>query len=512
MKKLPIGIQSFKKLRENDFLYVDKTEHIFELVTKSQVYFLSRPRRFGKSLLVSTLKELFSGNRYLFKDLWIEDKIEWKKYPVVHFEFAKAGYKQIGLDNYLLLAMKKVASEHDLEINSTTVGFALEELIRKLYKKYNQQVVLLIDEYDKPIIDFLGKDEIEIAIKNREIMKEFYSPIKSLDNELRFFFLTGVTRFSKVSIFSDLNHLLDISLTPFSATLLGYTEEEILHYFNDYIKKVAKNKNIKETELIEMMRLWYNGYNFKGEIKVYNPFSVLSFFRHQEFNNYWFETGTPTFLVKLVAEGGYYDFKNIKTNLPALGNFDITHLTPIAILFQTGYLTLKEHIVANAYRLDYPNKEVENSMVQLLLDEYARKDTDQTTNLLLQLKENFENNDLESVFIDLNALFSDIPYQIFDAKKEKYYHSIVFLTFKMLGYYAISEVSTSRGRIDAVVETESTIYILEFKVNNTAQNALEQIKEKKYADKYLNQNKKITLIGISFEGKGIKEYVTEELK
>ena len=370
---------------------------------------------------------------------------------------------------------------------------------------------MLIDEYDKPIIDFLGKDETNIALENREIMKNFYSSIKSLDNELRFFFLTGVTRFSKVSIFSDLNHLVDISLTPFCANLLGYTEEEILYYFDTHIKKVAKEQSINEKELIEKMRFWYNGYDFKGETRVYNPFSVLSFFLHQEFNNYWFETGTPTFLIKLVAEGGYYDMKNIKTKISALGNFDIINLNPVAVLFQTGYLTLKGHIADNVHNLGYPNREVENSMVQLLLDEYTKKQTDQTTNLLFQLKENFDNNDLESVFTDLNALFSDIPYQIFDAKKEKYYHSIVFLTFKMLGYYAVSEVSTSKGRIDVVVETENHIYILEFKINDTAQNALQQIKENNYADKY-HQKKKIILIGVSFEAKAVKEYVIEELK
>ena len=512
MKNLPIGIQSFSELRENDFLYIDKTEHIFELVSGSKVYFLSRPRRFGKSLLVSTLKELFLANKELFKDLWIEDKIEWVKYPVVHFDFAKADYKQMGLTNYFLSTINKIAVEYDMEINSTTIGFALEELIQKLHKKYNQQVVLLIDEYDKPIIDFLGKDQIDIAVENREIMKEFYSPIKSLDNELRFFFMTGVTKFSKVSIFSDLNHLLDISLSSFSSTLLGYTEKEIIFYFDEYIKETAKTKNIKEIELIEKMRLWYNGYDFRGKIKVYNPFSVLNFFRHQEFNTYWFETGTPTFLVKLVEEGGYYDMKNVKTTLPALGNFEITNLDPIAVLFQTGYLTLKEHIVENVYQLGYPNKEVENSMVELLLAQYTKKQPAQTTNLLLQLKESFDTNDLENVFVDLNALFADIPYQIFDAKREKYYHSVIFLTFKHLGYYATSEVSTSRGRIDAVVETQNSIYILEFKVNDTAQNALKQIKEKKYADKYLNQNKKIILIGVSFEDKAIKEYVVEELK
>ncbi len=511
MKKLPIGIQSFSELRKNGFLYIDKTEHIFELVNNSKVYFLSRPRRFGKSLLVSTLKELFSGNKALFKDLWIEDKIEWKKYPVIHLDFAKADYKAIGLEKSIFEKIEYQADLYGVTLEKTAISSLLDELIKKIHKKYNEQVVLLIDEYDKPIIDFLGKDEADIAIKNREIMKNFYSPIKSLDDELRFFFLTGVTRFSKVSIFSDLNHLKDLTLHRLGEELVGYTQEELERHFENYILQIASLHKISEKELKRTIREWYNGYSFGGKT-LYNPFSILSFMDDRKFNNYWFETGTPTFLIKLVAEGGYYDMKNIRANSAFLGKFDLVSLSPVPILFQTGYLTLKEHIVDNAYNLGYPNREVENSMVQLLLDEYTQKQTDQTTNLLLQLKENFDNNDLENVFIDLNALFADIPYQIFDAKKEKYYHSIVFLAFKMLGYYAVSEVSTSRGRIDAVVETKTTIYVMEFKVNGTAQDGLDQIKEKKYADKYLNQKKKIILIGISFEEKGIKEYVIENLK
>jgi hypothetical protein len=511
MQNLPIGIQSFRQLRENNFIYVDKTEHIFELVNSSPVYFLSRPRRFGKSLLISTLKELFLGNKALFKDLWIENKIEWIEYPVIHFDFAKGDFKDVGLRKSIEKRILEQAELYDIVIKNESISNQLEELIKKINKKYNQQVVLLIDEYDKPIIDFLGKDEINSAIQNREIMKEFYSPIKSLDNELRFFFMTGVTRFSKVSIFSDLNHLKDLTLHRLGETLLGYTQTELYHYFDLYIKQIASLHKISAQELKEEIKEWYNGYNFGGE-RLYNPFSILNFMDDKKFTNYWFETGTPTFLIKLVVEGGYYDMKSVRTNLAALGNFDITNLSPVPILFQTGYLTLKENIVGNTYRLGYPNKEVENSMVQLLLDEYTQKQTDQTTNLLLQLKENFDANDLESVFIDLNALFADIPYQIFETKKENYYHSVIFLTFKHLGYYATSEVSTSRGRIDAVVETKNSIYILEFKVNDTAQNALKQIKEKGYADKYLNQNKKIILIGVSFEDKAIKEYVVEELK
>lgn len=514
MQELPIGVQEFSKLRSKEYLYVDKTEQIAKLLSGSGYYFLSRPRRFGKSLLVSTLKEIFSGNKSLFEGLWIEDKIEWRNYPVLHFSFTEIDYKILGLEKAIEENLFYQASLYDIELKTTTINTQLQELVRKLHQKFNERVVILIDEYDKPIIDFLGKDEIHIAEENREIMKNFYSPIKSLDPHLRFFFLTGVSKFSKVSIFSDLNNLNDISLGNNFADLLGYTESEVLHYFSNYIKITAKTNGISEEELLQEIRLWYNGYNFKGSEKVYNPFSVLNFFDKQEFNNYWFETGTPTFLVKLVIQGGYYDMQNIEASLSSLGKFELRDLSPIAMLFQTGYLTLKENLVFDIYRLGYPNKEVANSLEQLLLAEYAKKQTTETTSLLYQLKVNFDNNKLDKVFIHLNSLFASIPYQIFETKKESYYHSIIYLTFKLLGYYTQSEVSTSEGRIDAVVQAQNFIYILEFKVSDTAQNALQQIKDKKYADKYKMEKengKQIFLIGVACNEKTITDYLVEEI-
>jgi len=355
MKKLPIGIQNFGKLRTNGFIYIDKTEKIFDLVDGAGYYFLSRPRRFGKSLLVSTLKEIFSGNKELFKDLWIEDKIDWKKYPVIHLDFANANYKSLGLEKAIQIRLEDQASLHDIKLESETISDTLQELVRKLHKKFNERVVILVDEYDKPIIDFLGKDEVHIAEENRNIMKNFYSPIKSLDEHLRFFFLTGVSRFSKVSIFSDLNNLVDLTLNPLARTLLGYTQNELEYYFENYIKHIALEKQISETELKQQIKEWYNGYSFGGE-KLYNPFSIMNFMADEEFNNYWFKTGTPTFLVKLVAENNYYQMKDIKLSLDSLDKFNLRKLDPIIILFQTGYLTLKEHLEADMYRLGYPNK------------------------------------------------------------------------------------------------------------------------------------------------------------
>ncbi len=514
MKKLPIGIQDFEKLRTTGFLYVDKTERIFDLVDGAGYYFLSRPRRFGKSLLVSTLKEIFSGKKELFEGLWIEDKIDWKKHPVIHFSFTEMDYKNLGLEKAIEENLFYQASLFEINLDSETITSQLQELVRKLHKKFDERVVILIDEYDKPIIDFLGKDEIHIAAENRDIMKNFYSPIKSLDPHLRFFFLTGVSRFSKVSIFSDLNNLNDISLGGSSSDLLGYTEQEILNYFDDYITITAKANEISENKLLDQMRSWYNGYNFDGANKIYNPFSVLNFFDKQKFNNYWFKTGTPTFLIKLLEENEYYNIEEIETSLDALEKFEITNLNPIVILFQTGYFTIKKHLIADIYLLGYPNKEVRRSMNQLLLAEYTKKETTHTTNLIYQITKSFDKNELDKVFVHLNSLFASIPYQIFETKKENYYHSIIYLTFKLLGYYTQSEVSTSEGRIDAVVQTENNIYILEFKVNDTAEKAIEQIKNKNYTEKYKAEKengKTIYIIGVACNEKTIKEYLIEKI-
>ncbi|WP_338764562.1 AAA family ATPase [Bernardetia sp. ABR2-2B] len=408
MQKLPIGIQSFEKIRTENYLYVDKTEHIYSLLDSAGYYFFSRPRRFGKSLLISTLKEIFLGKKELFKGLFIEDKIEWNKYPVLHFNWTEIDYKTLGLEKTIEENLFYQASLYEIKLESKTIHSQLQELVRKLHKKYNQQVVLLIDEYDKPIIDFLSDEQIHIAEENREIMKNFYSPIKSLDNELRFFFLTGVSRFTKVSVFSDLNHLKDITLTRLGYSLVGYTEPEVHTYFDNYITKIAKEKEITEEELKQEIRSWYNGYSFGGE-RLYNPFSVLNFIDDREFNNYWFATGTPTFLVKLMQKGNYYDMDNQIMDLQTLGSFDIAEMQPITILFQTGYLTLIEKLDMNVYRLGYPNKEVKNSMLNMLLSTYTYQQKGYSVPLVFELKQAFLHQDFEKLFIHFTTLFAKIP-------------------------------------------------------------------------------------------------------
>lgn len=514
MKKLPIGIQEFSKIRKKNFIYVDKTEQIYNLIEGAGYYFLSRPRRFGKSLLVSTLKELFLGNKELFKGLFIENKIEWETYPVIHLDFAKSNYKSLGLEKAIQDRLYYQASLYEIKLEKQDISDQLEELIKKLHDKFQKRVVLLIDEYDKPIIDFLGKDEIHIAEENRSIMKNFYTPIKSLDNYLRFFFLTGVSKFSKVSIFSDLNHLSDITVDARFSTLVGYTQKELEYYFDDYIDLLSKKNKLTKKETLEKLKEWYNGYSWTGEERVYNSFSVMNALLKSNFNNYWFETGTPTFLTKLMAESQYYDMDNTIMDLLTLGNFNISSIEPITVLFQTGYLTLLEEIETNVYLLGYPNKEVKNSMLKMLLNSFTYQTEGFAIPLVVRLKHALLKDDFETIFMYLKSLFAKVPYQIFEQHKESYYHSIIFLTFELLGYYADAEVNTAIGRIDAIVRTEKSIFIFEFKVSDTAEKALQQIKDRKYYEKYLSekqQGKTIYLIGVACQEKTITDYLIEEI-
>jgi len=511
MQELPLGIQDFTKLRTNNLLYVDKTQIIHQLINSGQYHFISRPRRFGKSLLVSTLRDIFLAKKELFKGLWIEDKIDWEKHNVIHFSFGKSDFKETGLLEAISKRLQQVAKDYDIELIGKDIANQFENLIKNLAQE--NQVVILIDEYDKPIIEYLGKEEIPKAYENRSILKTFYSVLKDLDSYIRFFLITGVSKFSKVSIFSDLNNVSDISMHPRYATLLGYTQKELESYFEENINHITKEQGIEKQELLTDLKKWYNGYDFVGENqdKVYNPFSILSFMESGKISNYWFSTGTPTFLTKMLKEQGIYDVQGAIADEDSLGKFELDNLDAITVLFQTGYLTLEEKIEFDVFTLNYPNQEVKNSMFRFLLAEYAYNTSRVSQSLVIKLKRAFNKNDIDSVFEYLNALFAKIPYQIFEEQLESYYHSIIFLTFTMLGYYAKAEVQTSKGRIDAVVETEENIYILEFKVSATAEEALSQIKETNYFQKYKDIEKNIFLIGVACKEKELKEYLVEKV-
>jgi len=504
MLRYPIGLQDFKGLIEDGYVYIDKTEHIYQLL-QGKYYFFSRPRRFGKSLLLSTIDYIFQAKKELFKGLWIEDKIEWKEYPIIRLDFSPMNYRDLGLENELLRSLRRIAKKYNLEIDFDSSKVFFENLILELSKI--EKVVILIDEYDKPIIDYLEPDQLHEAKKNRSIMKNFYGVLKNLDSHIRFLFITGVSKFSKVSIFSDLNHLEDLTVKPYSATLVGYTQSELEHYFGKRIEEIAQNQGLSYEELLQSIKKWYNGYSWLGE-KVYNPFSVLNFVKSGQLMNFWFETGTPTFLVKILNKNFEYNFEEVEANDTILSNFDIENIYPLTLLFQTGYLTIKKH-TGRFYVLSYPNLEVKYSLLENILTDYTKLPNTSAT--AYRIRQSFDTHNFELFQEQINILFSKIPYQLFEANQEKYYHAIIFMILHLLGYDIECEISTSKGRIDAVIITEKSVYILEFKINDSSENAIRQIREKEYFKKYLDRNKPVFLVGIALKDKEIETMIVENL-
>jgi Predicted AAA-ATPase/PD-(D/E)XK nuclease superfamily len=503
MKNLPIGIQTLPKMREKNCVYVDKTQLVHQLVTTGTYYFLSRPRRFGKSLLVSTLKELYQGNKAVFEGLWIENNWDWSKTnPVLHFSFDTIGYGEIGLIEALKIQLRQKAENFDIELKSLDLKGLFTELLEKLAKKHGQ-VVLLVDEYDKPIIDFLETDTIETGKTNRDILRDFYGVLKNADSHLEFVFITGISKFSKVSIFSHLNNLRDITLVKQYAALTGYTQQELEFYFDEHLKKCCESLEIDMSVLLQQMKIWYNGYSWDGKTRVYNPFGTLNFLSDQEFKNYWFSTGSPRFLIQQMRKQVLYNVENSIVNNIILDKYDIDNLELIPLLFQTGYLTVKEmDSMTGDMVLDYPNKEVRESMYSFLLDDLAknphRMHTGRTMN---DLKQAFFAKDLAQVQSIINSILADLPSETYQKQTEGLYHGLVHLIFSYLGVFISSEVHSSQGRADAVVETPTDVYLFEFKFNKTAQEAIDQIHKKKYAAKYQASGKNLTGIGVNFNNK-----------
>ena len=494
-QKLPIGIQSFREIRENEFLYVDKTETLFRLVTRGKYYFLSRPRRFGKSLTLSTIKALFQGQKELFDGLWIQDHWDWtQQHPVIHISFSSIGYKTMGLEAALSQALDNEATKHGIEFTTDDYDQKFKELIKKLSKQ--NKVILLIDEYDKPIIDYL--DNLPQAKAHQQVLKSFYSVIKDADPYIRFLMITGVSKFSKVSIFSELNNLTDLTIHPKFSTLVGYTQTELEQYFEEGFQELIGILAPTRSDLLELIKTWYNGYSWDGKNFVYNPFSILSFFGAGEFQNFWFSTGTPTFLINLLKNRNFYNLEESEVGQAAFDSFDIENIDTYSLLFQTGYLTIKAKEPFGLYILDYPNREVKDSMLQYLIAGFSKGSYAQSTPIVLKLRKAFLENNFEKIIGIINSLFKSIPSHIFIKDKEAYYHSVVFLVFQYLGQFIEAEVHTSDGRIDALVQTDSHIYVIEFKLDESADIALQQIQEKGYIDKYQQLDKHLVGVGINF--------------
>ncbi|MCP5513347.1 MAG: ATP-binding protein [Leptospiraceae bacterium] len=510
MKPLPIGIQTFKDLIEGGYLYIDKTQWIYQLVKNSKgTYFLSRPRRFGKSLLLSTLEEIFLGNKELFKGLWIENAdFAWKKHPVVRLDFSKQKAKDTeALVRFIISELNTIAQKYNVHLEEKDYYSQFQELISKL--SVQEKVVILIDEYDKPIIDHL--ENTEKAVEMREVMKGFFTILKGNDSHIRFLLLTGVSKFSKAGVFSNLNHLDDLTLNNMSSTLVGITQAEIEENFSEYIEATMSELKMQREDLISKIQHWYNGYRFskKGE-KVFNPFSTLQFFNRMDFQHHWFETGTPSFLIKQIIKQNY-DILTIPMQVDELSfsSYEVDDLQLTPLLLQTGYLTIKDYNEERSlYTLDFPNFEVKEGFLKYITKKLYKKEN--TDSLLYKIIDALNDKEFEDCFDYLREIFANIDYDI-QIHQEKYYQTIFYLIFTLIGLKIKAEVKTNKGRIDAVIEDQS-IYLFEFKLNGTKEEALEQIKTKKYYEKYLNQGKSIYLIGAEFRDKNIGEYIIEEWK
>lgn len=497
MKAYPLGIQTFEKIVNNNLLYIDKTESIYSLTRFGSYYFYARPRRFGKSLMLSTIKSLYKGQKELFKGLWIEDKWDWSKSnPVIHLSFSGINYQNKTLEEAISHELSIIASKEGISLTSVFAKDKFKELIIALAEKKNK-VVLLIDEYDKPIIDYIGKN-LDQAEANRNVLKTLYSVIKDCDPYIEFLVITGVSKFSKVSIFSELNNLTDITFHPRYSTLTGISQEELELYFEEEINFLSKQNNETTEELKEKIRRWYNGYSWNGKTFLYNPYSLLSYFDFGDFKNFWFETGTPTFLLELMKSQKMVNLENLEVGEVTFSSYSIKHLQLIPLLFQTGYLTIKEKKDNDLYVLNYPNSEVRNSFLQNIIGFLAHTDYSYSTPTVVHLRKAFEENKLEHLIRLIKSIFKNIPNQIFKAKGEFYYHSLIYLVFYYLGEYIESEINTNDGRLDAVVKTANYIYILEFKLDESGQVALQQIQDKRYAEKYYVDSRKKVLLGINF--------------
>ena len=533
MKKLPIGRQHFAGIIQEGLLYVDKTQQIYELIAEGNLYFLSRPRRFGKSLLVSTLKEIFEGNQDLFKGLYIKEQTNyhWKKHPVLYFNFAKLDTSPDLFEESLLHQLQLHAQTFKLQLVAKGLKAQLVELVIAIAKQ-QERVVFLVDEYDKPIIDYLT--EKEKADKNRTTLKNFFSPLKDLESNghLRFVFITGVSKFSKVSLFSDLNNLIDLTIKKMAADLTGITQEELITNFQPHLSHAAAELDLAKNVLLKGLKLWYNGYSWTGKTFVYNPFSLLSFFLDNSFQNYWFATGTPTFLVETIRDKGIKPEKieTKEVNPIFFDKFEIENLDLYGLLFQTGYLTIKNvrrKGWQNLYQLSYPNEEVRQAFNNNLLEAFTYKVASTVNDAINKIETALQTGNIAQFIDQLKILFADISYHLHPKNKNKptakeaaktftawegYFHTIIYLICTFLNLYAKTEITKHKGRLDLLVETTAYLYLMEFKLDESAKDAIAQIKSRAYAQSYKNAPKKVLLVGIGFskEEKNVDTWELEE--
>lgn len=506
MKKLPIGIQSFERLRDEDYLYVDKTRLVYDLAHNGKYFFLSRPRRFGKSLLLSTLKAYFEGKRHLFEGLGIiELEHDWKQYPVLHLDLNTGDYTSVeGLWAMFRQHVENWEKQFGLQPNSDSLPLRFADIINSL-----QDVVILLDEYDKPLVETLDKPELNEQFRER--MRSMYSVLKTCDAHIRFAMLTGVSRFKDLGIFSGLNNLEDITLDRSVATICGFTENELRDNFGEYISLFAGQEGIGEEALMAKLKQMYDGYCFAADAEgVYNPFSLLNALKQKRFSNYWYQTGTTTWLMKQlnITTAGLEQFSDDRVVARTLIDDARIGGNPIALLYQTGYLTIKGYDREfDSYRLGFPNCEVESSFIDSLLPYFTHKNDAEATSFIQGSMLALKSGDPEEFLHQMQSFLAGVPYELV-RPNENWYQTVVYLLCRLLGFYTQAEYHTSRGRVDMVLQTPYYIYIFEFKINLPAEVGERQIKARDYALPFASDPRKLFRVVVSFntEKRNIDEW------
>ena len=498
----PIGIQTFSEIREKNYLYIDKTEYVYRMTHFAKYVFLSRPRRFGKSLLTSTLHSYFSGRKDLFQGLAMERlEKEWIEYPVLHFDMSMAKHvDKERLERLLDFMLSDYERTFGLDTTGGDANLRLTRLIKCVYEKTGKKVVVLIDEYDAPLLDVVHEKENLGVLRN--IMRNFYSPLKACDPYLKYVFLTGITKFSQLSIFSELNNIKNISMDEPYAAICGITEDEMLTQMKEDMERLAAKLNIPSEEVLLKLKENYDGYHFTyPSPDIYNPFSLLNAFADGKFGSYWFGSGTPTYLIKMLEKFGV-EPSEIGNNHAEVSAFDApteTMTDIIPLLYQSGYITIKDYDESiDLYTLDIPNKEVRLGLMKSLLPNYVASKTRETTTMVAYLSRDIRNDDMDSALRRLQTFLSTIPY-CDNTRYEGHYQQMFYIIFSLLGSFVDVEVRTPRGRVDVVLRTKTTLYVMELKLDRTAGEAMEQINLKNYPERFALCGLPVVKVAINFD-------------
>ena len=503
-KIYPIGIQNFEKIRNDGYLYIDKTALMYQMVKTGSYYFLSRPRRFGKSLLISTLEAYFQGKKELFTGLAVERlEKDWIKYPILHLDLNIEKYDTPeSLDNILEKSLTAWEKLYGAEPSERSFSLRFAGIIERACKQAGQRVVILVDEYDKPMLQAIGNEKLQKQF--RDTLKPFYGALKTMDGYIKFAFLTGVTKFGKVSVFSDLNNLDDISMRKDYVEICGVSDQELHENLDIELHEFAETQGLSYDKLCTKLKEYYDGYHFThNSIGIYNPFSLLNAFKYKEFGSYWFETGTPTYLVKLLKKH-HYDLERMaheETDAQVLNSIDSESTNPIPVIYQSGYLTIKGYDERfGIYRLGFPNREVEEGFIRFLLPFYANVNKVESPFEVQKFVREVETGDYDSFFHRLQSFFADTTYEVI-REQELHYENVLFIVFKLVGFYTKVEYHTNNGRVDLILQTNKKKNIMEFKLNGTAEEALQQINNKRYALPFEADGRKLFKIGINFSEK-----------